>query len=81
MKTIPPVSVEVEQNGMPTPSVISIPTSVVPVSKVDVPTRRSVRQAQRRKRKHGFIPKITIKPIVPPKHEGILTVYLYLKTC
>ncbi|WAR24310.1 ASX-like protein [Mya arenaria] len=36
----------------------------------DFPTRRSLRQAQRKKRKHGFIPKITIKPIVPPKSEG-----------
>lgn len=69
VKTIPPVSVEVEQNGVPVPSVISIPTSSVTLSKVDTPTRRSVRQAQRRKRKHGFIPKITIKPIIPPKHE------------
>ncbi|XP_053394409.1 polycomb protein Asx-like isoform X2 [Mercenaria mercenaria] len=70
VKTIPPLGTGVEQNGVPIPSVISIPTSNIQMPKVDTPTRRSVRQAQRKKRKHGFIPKITIKPIVPPKHEG-----------
>lgn len=69
VQTIPPEGTEVEQNGVPVPRVITIPKPLASSTKLDVPTRRSVRQAQRRKRKHGFIPKITIKPIVPPKCE------------
>ena len=71
VKTIPQIGAGVEQNGVPVPNVLSIPAPSIQVSKIDAPTRRSVRQAQRKKRKHGFIPKITIKPIVPPKNEGL----------
>lgn len=70
IKTIPLSGTEIEQNGIPTPEIITLPKSSAQTStRIDVPTRRSVRQAQRRKRKHGFIPKITIKPIIPPKSE------------
>jgi len=67
-----------EQNGVASPTVITVSSSEGSTpsqptnteTKVEAPTRRSVRQAQRKKRKHGFIPKITIKPIVQPKSEG-----------
>ncbi|KAH3699087.1 polycomb protein Asx-like [Dreissena polymorpha] len=60
--------------SVPMGETVSVPTALVPVisaeGKLDLPTRRSARQAQRKKRKHVFIPKITIKPIVPPKSDG-----------
>lgn len=70
-------SQSLEQNGVASPTVITVQSAesskVSQPSKIEAPPRRSVRQAQRKKRKHGFIPKITIKPIVPPKSEGEVT--------
>lgn len=74
VKMIATSSHSLDQNGVMTPAVVTVKSSegskVSQSSKVEAPTRRSVRQAQRKKRKHGFIPKITIKPIVPSKSEG-----------
>ena len=67
-----PITEPGDCNGVPAiapSSVIFKPSQGV---QADTPTRRSVRQAQRKKRKHSFIPKITIKPIIPPKPEGKL---------
>ncbi|KAL4236341.1 putative Polycomb group protein asxl2 [Mactra antiquata] len=73
VKTMPGTSSNIGNGVGVVPSVITIPaprtSQSQSTSKLDVPTRRSVRQAQRKKRKHGFIPKITIKPLIPPKSE------------
>lgn len=60
-----------EQNGASPTSVVTVTTNEgakpCQPAKIEAPTRRSLRQAQRKKRKQCFIPKITIKPIVPPE--------------
>ena len=76
IKTIPPRDVPVQNGDVHAPIADRIAKPLMkPLPKFnDIAPRRSLRQAQRlKRRKNQNFPRITIKPVLPPKPAGNMT--------